>query len=118
LRDGVCTEHDVVEGVEDLRLRFVIDDGLSSANVVIGRAASEKFLEQDMATIQSRINDEGSSNFVKEIKDKLFGIRIQINGRAIVDDRGIMLLPDSVLEKPNDPVNLASKVRETWGVVL
>ena len=118
LREGVCTEHDVVEGVEDLRLRFVIDDGLASANVVVGRAASEKFLQQDMASIQSRINEEGSANFVKEIKEKLFGNRISINGRAIVDDRGIMLLPDSVVEKLDDPVAIAANVRETWGVVL
>ncbi len=118
LREGVCAEHDVVEGVEDLRLRFVIDDGLASANVVVGRAASEKFLKQDMASIQSRINEEGSGNFVKEISERLFGIRISINGRAIVDDRGIMLLPDSVVEKLDDPVAIAAKVRETWGVVL
>ncbi len=118
LRDGICTEHDVVEGVEDLRLRFVIDDGLASANVVIGRIAAEKFLGQDMASIQSRINDEGSADFVKEIKNQLFGQRILINGRAIVDDRGIMLLPNSVVVKSDDPVAMASKVRETWGVVL
>ncbi|MBA45596.1 MAG: hypothetical protein CMB31_03300 [Euryarchaeota archaeon] len=118
LREGVCAEHDVVEGVEDLRLRFVIDDGLASANVVVGRAASEKFLHQDMASIQSRINEEGPGNFVREISEKLFGTRILINGRAIVDDRGIMLLPDSVVEKLDDPVAIAAKVRETWGVVL
>ena len=119
LRDGVCPENDaVVEGVDDLRLRFVIDDGLASANVVVGRAASEKFLEQDMASIQTRINTEGSANFVKEIKNKLFGTRLTINGRAIVDDRGIMLLPDTVVETKEDPVSIASEVRETWGVVL
>ena len=119
LREGVCPENDaVVEGIDDLRLRFVIDDGLASANVVVGRAASENFLQQDMVSIQTRINNEGSANFVKEIKDKLFGTRLTINGRAIVDDRGIMLLPDSVVEKTEDPVSIASKVRETWGVVL
>ena len=71
-----------------------------------------------MVSIQTRINNEGSANFVKEIKDKLFGTRLTINGRAIVDDRGIMLLPDSVVEKTEDPVSIASEVRETWGVVL
>ena len=71
-----------------------------------------------MASIQTRINTEGSANFVKEIKNKLFGTRLTINGRAIVDDRGIMLLPDTVVETNEDPVSIASEVRETWGVVL
>ena len=71
-----------------------------------------------MVSIQTRINNEGTANFVKEIKDKLFGTRLTINGRAIVDDRGIMLLPDIVSEKDDDPVSIASEVRETWGVVL
>ncbi|HJM66391.1 MAG TPA: hypothetical protein QF555_02455, partial [Candidatus Thalassarchaeaceae archaeon] len=84
LREGVCADHNVVEGVEDLRLRLVIDDGLATANVVIGRAASEKFLESDMSSIQSRITEEGANGFVKELQKRLFGQRLLIKGRAIV----------------------------------
>jgi len=118
LREGVCADHNVVEGVEDLRLRLVIDDGLATANVVVGRAASEKFLETDMSTIQSRITEEGASGFVQELQNRLFGQRLSIKGRAIVDDRGTMLMADSIVEKSGDPVAIAAEVRERWGVVL
>ncbi|MDP6856305.1 MAG: hypothetical protein QGH13_02080 [Candidatus Thalassarchaeaceae archaeon] len=118
LREGVCADHNVVEGVEDLRLRLVIDDGLATANVVVGRAASEKFLESDMSTIQSRITEEGASGFVQELQNRLFGQRLSIKGRAIVDDRGTMLMADSIVEKSGDPVAIAAEVRERWGVVL
>ena len=118
LRDGVCVEHNRVDGVEDLRLRFVIDDGLATANVVVGRAASEKFLEAEMSSIQSRVNEEGPSGFVKELQSRLFGLRLSINGRAIVDDRGTMLMADSVIQKSEDAVVIAAEVRERWGVVL
>ena len=118
LREGVCADHNVVEGVEDLRLRLVIDDGLATANVVVGRAASEKFLETDMGTIQSRITEEGASGFVQELQNRLFGQRLSIKGRAIVDDRGTMLMADSIVEKSGDPVAIAAEVRERWGVVL
>ena len=118
LRDGVCVEHDRVDGVEDLRLRFVIDDGIATANVVVGRAASEKFLETEMSSVQARVNEEGSSGFVKELQSRLFGQRLSINGRAIVDDRGTMLMADSVIQKSEDAVAIAAEVRERWGVVL
>ena len=118
LRDGVCVEHDRVDGVEDLRLRFVIDDGIATANVVVGRAASEKFLETEMSSVQARVNEEGPSGFVKELQSRLFGQRLSINGRAIVDDRGTMLMADSVIQKSEDAVAIAAEVRERWGVVL
>ncbi len=118
LRDGVCVEHDRVNGVEDLRLRFVIDDGIATANVVVGRAASEKFLETEMSSVQTRVNEEGPSGFVKELQSRLFGQRLSINGRAIVDDRGTMLMADSVIQKSEDAVAIAAEVRERWGVVL
>ena len=118
LRDGVCVEHDRVDGVEDLRLRFVIDDGIATANVVVGGAASEKFLETEMSSVQARVNEEGSSGFVKELQSRLFGQRLSINGRAIVDDRGTMLMADSVIQKSEDAVAIAAEVRERWGVVL
>lgn len=118
LRDGVCVEHDRVNGVEDFRLRFVIDDGIATANVVVGRAASEKFLETEMSSVQARVNEEGPSGFVKELQSRLFGQRLSINGRAIVDDRGTMLMADSVIQKSEDAVAIAAEVRERWGVVL
>ena len=119
LRDGVCPENDaVVDGVEDLRLRFVIDDGLATANVVVGRSASEKFLATEMSSIQSRVNEEGPSGFVKELQSRLFGLRLSINGRAIVDDRGVMIMADSIVEQSDDAVAIAAEVRERWGVVL
>ena len=118
LRDGVCVEHDRVDGVEDLRLRFVIDDGIATANVVVGRAASEKFLETEMSSVQARVNEEGPSGFVKELQSRLFGQRLSINGRAIVDDRGTMMMADSVIQKSEDAVAIAAEVRERWGVVL
>ena len=84
----------------------------------MGRAASEKFLETEMSSVQARVNEEGSSGFVKELQSRLFGQRLSINGRAIVDDRGTMLMADSVIQKSEDAVAIAAEVRERWGVVL
>ena len=71
-----------------------------------------------MSTIQSRITEEGASGFVQELQNRLFGQRLSIKGRAIVDDRGTMLMADSIVEKSGDPVAIAAEVRERWGVVL
>ena len=85
---------------------------------MVGRSASEKFLATEMSSIQSRVNEEGPSGFVKELQSRLFGLRLSINGRAIVDDRGVMIMADSIVEQSDDAVAIAAEVRERWGVVL
>ena len=44
LRDGSCMEHGPQRGEEDLRIRFVLDDGVSNANLFLGREAAERFI--------------------------------------------------------------------------
>ena len=55
LRDGSCTEHGEQMGEEDLRLRFVMDNGISNASLLMAREPSEDFLKMDMGEIKKQI---------------------------------------------------------------
>tara|TARA_B100000902_G_scaffold176616_1_gene170301 strand:+ start:5531 stop:7201 length:1671 start_codon:yes stop_codon:yes gene_type:complete len=118
LRDGVCADHDVVEGVDDLRFRFVIDDGVATANLLLGRGPTEALTGETMDEIRQRIEDEGRAEFLKGLRERWFGERMRIKGRGIVDDRGVMIMADSAIIEGSDPSVLAAKVRADWGVVL
>ena len=60
LRDGACAEHGPQRGEEDLRLRFVIDDGISNASLLLSKDASEAFLGTDQESVKQEISKLGS----------------------------------------------------------
>ncbi len=119
LRDGICPDTDeAVEGVDDLRFRFVIDDGVATANLLLGRGPAEALIGKTMEEIRQRIENEGRAEFLRSIREDWFGERMRIKGRGIVDDRGVMIMADSAMIEGSDPSVLAAKVRADWGVVL
>ena len=119
LRDGICPDTDeAVEGVDDLRFRFVIDDGVATANLLLGRGPAEALMGKTMEEIRQRIENEGRAEFLRSIREDWFGERMRIKGRGIVDDRGVMIMADSAMIEGSDPSVLAAKVRADWGVVL
>ena len=53
MRDGACREHGPQAGIEDLRLRLILDDGQKNGALILNRQTSEAFLEQTMADVQA-----------------------------------------------------------------
>ena len=45
LRDGSCSEHGPQRGMEDLRIRLVVDDDLANISLIMAREPSEEFLQ-------------------------------------------------------------------------
>lgn len=109
-------EHGVVEGNRDLRIKMVLDDGLSTASIFLNQKASEKFTGKDIDELAARIADEGSSRFVAGLRQENLGRRMQVEGRSIVDDQGFMFMADSAEIVEEDPLLSAAEVRNTWGV--
>ena len=74
LRDGICPDTDeAVEGVDDLRFRFVIDDGVATANLLLGRGPAEALMGKTMEEIRQRIENEGRAEFLRSIREDWFG---------------------------------------------
>jgi len=118
LRDGTCSEHGEQNGEEDLRLRFVIDNGVSNASLLLARGASEDFLKKDMGEIKDQIGKDGSESFVSSLRSMTLSHPLTVRGRTIVDEQGAMILADSAEIERKDPIEAAGKVMEKWGVSL
>ena len=95
LRDGECATHGEQEGVQDIRLRLVIDDGRASTSLLLNKQSTIEFIEMNENQILERINDIGQTAFVQELRDKYLGSVVESNGRIIVDEQGSMLLAES-----------------------
>ena len=101
-----------------MRLRFVIDNGISNASLLLSKAASEAFLGADQESVKEEISKSGSADFVASLREKLIAKRLTVKGRSIVDEQGAMLLADEVEYDTTSAHDAANEVIQRWGVIL
>ena len=119
LRDGECSVPSCTsyEGVDDVRLRMVLDDGHSTISLIVNKIATESLIGMNQEQISSNIVENGTMAFVQELRERLLGRKLRANGRTIVDEQGAMLLSDDVELIDADSVLAAAELRAKWGVV-
>jgi ssDNA-binding replication factor A large subunit len=98
LRDGSCNEHGDDEGNQDVRLRVVIDDGVSTSSLLINKEASLNLLNISEDDLKSQIKSNGQVEFVQSLRSKL-------------------LLADKIELVVQDPALIATELRTKWGVM-
>ena len=69
-----------------------------------------------MDEISSFVAENGSMQFVQNLREKLLGRELKANGRTIVDEQGAMLLSDDVSIIEADSALVATELRAKWGV--
>ena len=118
LRDGECSVPtcESYEGVDDVRLRMVMDNGQSTISLIVNKIASESLIGMSMDEISSFIAENGSMQFVQNLRERLLGRELKANGRTIVDEQGAMLLSDDVSIVEVDSALFATELRAKWGV--
>ncbi len=118
LRDDACIDHGPQRGVEDLRLRFVIDDGVSNASLLLAKDPSEAFLGMDQEAVKEQVDKDGQDGFAAFLRERVLARRLSVRGRSIIDDHGSMLLADEVEQDETTSADAANEVMQRWGVVL
>ena len=123
LRDGACQDnslpcHGPQHGVEDLRLKFVIDDGVNNASLIVGKVPSEKFLNMTQEEVKEQISQRGEEDFIAQIRNKILARKVVINGRSLVDNQGAMILAENVELGSVNNEDAAKLVIDQWGVLL
>ncbi len=117
LRDGECATHGSQDGNMDVRLRMVLDNCKSTISLIVNKSATESLLGMSQADISSNVSENGSMQFIQDLRERLLGRELLANGRTIVDEQGAMLLSDDVELLETDSVLAASELRSKWGVV-
>ena len=118
LRDDACIDHGPQRGVEDLRLRFVIDDGVSNASLLLAKDPSEAFLGMDQEAVKEQVDKDGQDGFAAFLRERVLARRLSVRGRSIIDDQGARLLADEVEQDETTSADAANEVMQRWGVVL
>jgi|TARA_B110000438_G_scaffold102614_2_gene101512 replication factor A1 len=118
LRDSNCLDHGAQHGVEDLRLKFVIDNGIHNASLILAKEPSEEFLGMSQEMVKEKISQRGKEDFVSEVRGKSLARKVVINGRSLVDEQGAMILAEDVNFDSVSNEDTANIVVKEWGVLL
>ena len=118
LRDHACNDHGAVEGVKDMRLRMVIDDGAQSASILLNGISTEGYLGKDIDQVTSQIDDFGAEAFVEGLRADLLGRSVAARGRCLVDEQGAMFLASEIEVSSTAPADKSKVVRAKWGVAV
>lgn len=116
LKDGVCSIHGAVEGNQDIRLRFVIDDGAGNVSVILNSECTQMLLGMDEKGIKAKVQEMGDDGFVSDLRRQFFAKMVSVSGRFLKDENGSMFIADKVSLVEEDAVMMAAEVRNTWGL--
>jgi len=116
MRDGACRDHGPQVGVEDLRLRIILDDGISNGALIIGRDPAEAFLNMTLDDVKEASKSDQGESFLADLRSKMLGRKYTFTGRAMIDGQGALLMADSFKSSESDLAETANEVREKWGV--
>ncbi len=87
-----CRIHGRVKGLEDFRVKCVIDDGTGSAIVSLNKEQSEKLLGRTIREYKTMSREET----MEDIWNKLFTKQLCLRGNALLDSFGVTFIPREV----------------------
>ena len=93
--NGVCTAHGQVDGVPDLRLKVVVDDGTGAIGAILNRADTEKVTGVSMKAAEGLAAAKGEGVVARELASRTLMRRISITGNVMSDDFG----PSMIVKK-------------------
>lgn len=88
LNGGTCTVHGTVDGVPDLRLKLVVDDGTGAIGAVINRRETEELTGVSLDSAMAVASQKGEAVVARDLMRKALLRRIRITGNVMSDDYG------------------------------
>tara|TARA_B100002051_G_C16636453_1_gene586198 strand:- start:752 stop:1105 length:354 start_codon:yes stop_codon:yes gene_type:complete len=113
-----CNSQGPQVGIEDLRLRLILDDGISNGAIILARASAEDFLKMSMDDVKAACKSDQGESFLADLRSKMLGRKYTFTGRAMIDAQGALLMADSFKLAESDLAESANAVREQWGVFV
>ena len=97
IRDGVCVVDGEVEGVPDLRIKAIVDDGTGAVKAIIGRNVTEKITGKTLKEYEGMAGGgegggTGGGLVEEDMKNLLIARPIHITGNALADEYGVTVI--------------------------
>jgi len=109
VQNGQCRSHGAVEGVDDLRIKAVLDDGSGTVTAILDDEITERVYGGDVEDAKEHARDEMDQEAVADaIREEIVGREFVVRGSLSVDEYGANLNARSFVGNEDDPSSLAS----------
>ncbi len=86
--NGACVNHGMVEGVPDLRMKLVVDDGTGAVGAIVNRVDTEKLTGVSMNSAMGLAAARGEGVVMRELMGRILLKKVRITGNVMSDDYG------------------------------
>ncbi|WP_049928242.1 Single-stranded DNA binding protein [Halopiger goleimassiliensis] len=116
IQKGQCRTHGDVDGVDDLRVKAILDDGTAALTVVLDDDLTEDVyggtLEDALEQAREAMDQEVVADTIRE---RIVGREYRVRGHLSVDEYGANLDAESFAESDDDPEERARAFLEDAG---
>lgn len=113
IQNGQCRSHGAVDGMDDLRVKAILDDGTGTATIVLDREQTETVYEGTLSDALTAARDAMDKEVVTdEIATKIVGCEHRVRGSLSVDEYGANLDVISFGAVTEDPSTRARELLE------
>ncbi|MDY6819367.1 MAG: Single-stranded DNA binding protein [Halobacteriales archaeon] len=109
IQKGQCRSHGDVEGVDDLRVKAIIDDGTGTVTAVLDDELTAEIYGGGIEAAQEAAREAMDQEVVTdELRETLVGKEYEVRGNLSVDDYGANIEASAFTEVQTDPQDRAS----------
>jgi len=96
LQKGMCKIHGRIEGLPDLRIKAILDDGSGAVSIVINRELTEKLMETTLDECMQKARESMNFDVVKDMMDERLTLKIaSVSGPVRADEYGLSMIAKS-----------------------
>ncbi|WP_459194171.1 Single-stranded DNA binding protein [Halosimplex sp. J119] len=109
VQNGQCRTHGAVDGVDDLRVKAILDDGTGTVTAILDDGLTEEIYGGGVEDAKEHAREEMDQEAVADaIREQIVGREFRVRGSLSVDEYGANLNARSFDETEDDPAGRAS----------
>jgi len=109
IQKGQCRTHGDVDGIDDLRVKAILDDGTGAVTVVLDDELTEQVYDGTLEDALEAAREAMDQEVVADtIRDRIVGREYRVRGHLSVDEYGANLDVESFAESEDDPESRAT----------
>ncbi len=97
IKKNICKIHEKVEGIPDMRVKAVMDDGTGAMTAVIGKELSEKLINKSLDDCLGEAKDAMDYSIIQDQFSELMVARpMRAIGNVSLDDFGLFMIVNEI----------------------
>ncbi|WP_254531343.1 Single-stranded DNA binding protein [Natrinema gelatinilyticum] len=113
IQKGQCRTHGDVDGIDDLRIKAILDDGTGTVTVILDDELTERVYGGTLDDALNQAREAMDQEVVADtIRECIVGREYRVRGHLSVDEYGANLDAETFEESDDDPADRATAVLE------